>query len=137
MKPTEYLYGRYESERLFDDPEEFFNDEYQDSCAADVDEYLNDLQYPVVLHEFRRMNVGEYSAENRSADMLQNTIEDLDADYGGEEATEPTDAMKAAAFTFWTVMLAEYKVYMCEPTGQTVEFSRDEIEKMIMDGGAK
>lgn len=47
--------------------------------------------------------------------ILEQVIDNLDDEYAGEDATEPTQRMKEAAEQFAQVMREEYRVWQCEP----------------------
>lgn len=51
--------------------------------------------------------------------VLETVLEQLDDEYGGEEGTKPTEAMKAAETAFIEVMRREYKPWLCEPVPGT------------------
>ena len=45
---------------------------------------------------------------------LENLLEQLDDNFGGEDATDPTPAMIEAEKSFLAVMAQEYKVWRCD-----------------------
>jgi hypothetical protein len=49
--------------------------------------------------------------------VLEDVLERLDEEYGGEDATEPTEPMKAIAEAFCATIRAEYGVWQCDGCG--------------------
>ena len=54
------------------------------------------------------------SAESLGDSVLDDLLERLDDEYGGEDETERTDEMKKAATIFANKMLSLYSVWQCE-----------------------
>lgn len=117
-----------------DDPEGFWNAEVyhcddgaerldsmdpHDAVEAELDSrYDQDnptaaLTGTLTVYAFKR---GAISPRNLDADrLLEDVLERLDEEYGDpDEASEPTDAMQAAAVTFLATIRAEYRVWNCE-----------------------
>lgn len=46
--------------------------------------------------------------------FLENFLEYLDDEYDGEDGTDPTETMRAAAIEFVNKIVAEYHVWQCE-----------------------
>ena len=67
--------------------------------------------------------------------MLNKVLDDLDCDYGNpdEDSTKPTEAMWEAALAFARVVVAEYVPWACEPTGEVVEYTREQAKEALGD----
>jgi len=66
--------------------------------------------------------------------FLESFLEHLDDEYGGEEGTDPTETMKAAAKEFVDKIVAEYQVWQCDIVcKKTIKIS-DYIDKEESDG---
>lgn len=128
---NEPLYGFGESERLFGSLDELLEEwvnQLQDD--ATFDEAASNEEWPMKIRVFRRMNHwrSRHSVAYRALDRL---LEDLDEKYGDPEGdpTEPSDAMKRAALAFADAILKDYSPYMCEPTGEIVEITKQQAEE--------
>lgn len=111
----------FEEADLYDCWEESDELRWSDPDEA-VESKLDEMdreQWPeeVTVYAWKRMEVERLP---RLIDFaLQAILDDLDEDYGDpEEATEPTEAMLAAARAFVDAVIAEYTVWRCEPCGQ-------------------
>jgi hypothetical protein len=88
-----------------------------------IEEILDEASGPpadygeVVVVEVAPVNVALYAYS-----VLDPLLNDLDEEYGDPEGepTEPTKAMKQAAAAFVRAVVADYKVWLCEPTGNEV-----------------
>lgn len=113
MSEQTLLWGREDDERLtYTDPDE--------AIEAYIDDYPQDelAEYTVTVCEFRPMKP-KYNGARR---VVERVLEDLDEDYGDPDGdgSRPTPAMLAAAETFIAAVLAEYRGWSCEPTGERV-----------------
>ena len=101
------------------------------SGLADFDRWADEIDWPLVVHEHQPVAV-QWIRWN--GEVLYRLLESLDENYGSlEEATEPTKAMQEAEQAFLRVMEAEYRPWRCEPTGETVRFSREQVRAMFHD----
>ncbi len=81
-----------------------------------LDEELPDT---VTVYGYARMQV-----PLDPACLLERVLEHLDEEHGGEDETEPTDGMKAAAQVFVDAVMKEYTPWACEQvTTQEVRVS--------------
>ena len=86
----------------------------------DKDEYIEDVLLgegedpkELTVVGYKRREIVE--SHNNYADyVLEPLLERLDEEYGGEDYSKPTDAMKSAALDFISVIFSEYKVWQCE-----------------------
>lgn len=93
--------------------------EQLDQTIEDVlDNY--DAGTPVEILVFRKMKVT--GVDRLALHVIEQLLEDLDEDYGdpGDNSTEPTEGMKAAAKAFVEAVVKEYKVWTCVPTGEVI-----------------
>ena len=67
-------------------------------------------------------------AEAIGRNALEDALDNLDNEYGdpGGDITESTKAMKEAASFLGRVVLSEYMPWMCVPTGEVIEVTREE-----------
>jgi hypothetical protein len=93
------------------------------------------MTWPVKVYEFRHVCLTDAKSIKMSAGgVLMDLLENLDGDYGdpdGGDYPEASDAMKAAAEAFVTVVLREFVVWACEETGEVVEVTRHEARGMV------
>ncbi len=120
------FYGYDGQERLVDDPAE---------VVVALIEGERDYQgFPIKVHVFRPMDPFS-DIEKYSKWILDDILETLDDEYGDPDGdhTEATEKMKGAMMELAKVMKAEYKPWMCEPTGEVLEFSRKEAHEIVGD----
>ncbi len=128
---NEPLYGYEDSEKLFDSLDELLEEwVYQRKDDSTLDEAASNEEWPMKICVFRRMN--HWKSRHLLADRtLDRLLEDLDEEYGDHDGdpTEPSDAMKRAALAFADSILKEYTPFMCEPTGEVVEITKQQAEE--------
>ena len=117
MKDKILYYGQEEQEILSSEPEDVVID-----LITREKDYKG---YPIKIYVFKQMEPfkdDEYYAKS----ILDDLLEDLDDEYGDPDGdnTEPTDNMKKASLSLAKVMKEEYRSWMCEPTGEVLEFSK-------------
>ena len=66
---------------------------------------------------------------------MNEVLDNLGCVYGNPDAvpTKPTEAMREAVFTFARVVVAEYVPWACEPTGEVVEYTREQAKEALGD----
>jgi hypothetical protein len=93
-----------------------------------IQDYLDDLLEPGLTREqararlpgtltvtaLRRRTVSESNKQYFADTALDDTLERLDDEYGGEAITHATPRMKAAARAFSDAIAAEYTPWQCE-----------------------
>jgi hypothetical protein len=86
------------------------------------DQHPTPLPETVTVYGFARLEAGPDYADGVARRALETVMEALDEDFGDpDEATEPTDAMRAAARQFVDAVISEYAVWRCdEVTSVTV-----------------
>lgn len=101
------FWGVGDEEILTDDPDEAIRSAL-DALAA--------LPETVELVGYSRMEVHwpGYMADR----FIEEILENLDEDYGGEDPSEPTDTMKQAAEAFIETVVREYVPWACEPVSR-------------------
>lgn len=128
---TQPLYGYADSERLFDSPDELL-EEWVERHEQDTtfDEAAASEEWPMKICVFRRMDhwTSRHILAERALDRL---LEDLDEEYGDHdgEPTEPSESMKRASLAFADSILKEYMPFMCEPTGEVIEITKQQAEE--------
>ena len=64
---------------------------------------------------YAKLKISESEKARYAERILENLLEDLDEEYGGEDYTEPSDKMKEAAKRFMDEFVNEYQVWRCWP----------------------
>lgn len=100
------------------EPDEAVEDRLDSMLSAKTTDVLADLRRDygetVKVYGYKRMKLRNDPNPER---ILEDLLERIDEEHGNpEEATEPTQAMKAAAETFAYVVRSEYVVWACERT---------------------
>ena len=115
------FYGEEGRERLMCDPEEVVMDVFDDL------ETIENFEHPFIVNEFKPMEI-ELSAKwvvEEILEKLDDELGDPDGDY-----TQPTEAMIKSAEALVETIKKEYHVWMCEPTGNKIEYSQEDILKI-------
>ena len=115
-------YGDKGQERLDTDPEDTVRSITEDEGYDD---------FPVKVYVFEPMDaIGEVDVYAKR--ILEDILENLDEDYGDPDGDifEPTQKMKDAALKLAIVMKQEYVNFICELTGEILEYSKKETEEM-------
>ncbi len=119
-------YGYEGQERLVDDPADVV-----DNLVTGEEDYQD---YPIKVHVFRPMEaIG--SPTDYAIRILEELLETLDDEYGDPDGdnTKPTKKMREASLELAKVMKEEYVSWMCEPTGEVLEFSKEDALKIVGD----
>lgn len=138
MNKDDTLYGLLDWEYLKHDPDEAV-EEIVDQAVARVGEPFeitaSHITWPLRIHVFKRRNIGGEGAVNDIARrVIEDTLERLEEEYGdwkSDKEPTPTPAMKAAALAFGRAVVAGYVPFMCEPTGEVIEYTRAQAAKLI------
>lgn len=119
-------YGLIGQECLNDTPEETIIEMFDNEPYEEIEKH----KFPVQIHIFRPTEL-----TLNGEDILTPILENLDEDYGYPD----TDHIKAsakmleAAESLVEIIKKEYKVWICEPTGETIKYSKDEVFNIIKD----
>ena len=130
------FYGLEDWEQLKDAPEEVMDRVIENACkkvGEGFDAIADRLEWPIRILGFKRQDVGgERRALSIATESLTRELDNLDETYMDPDscATEPTEAMKAAALIFGRAIVAEYIPWTCEPTGQTIEYTREQAKEL-------
>ena len=118
---TKY-YGEIGQGRLDSDPEDVVASVFDDL------ETIESYKYPFIVHAFEPREIILY--ENY---FLESIYENLDDEYGDPDGsyTEPTDKVKAKAKELIEVIKSEYTSYMCETTGEKIEYSQKDVLEIV------
>lgn len=102
------------------DAEELFETDPDEAIEAHLDNVVDFRPLPEEITIYGWKKVALEPRRDCLVDLaIEPVLERLDEDYGDpEEATEPTEAMLAATRAFIDAVLADYKVWRCEPCGQ-------------------
>jgi|AntAceMinimDraft_16_1070373.scaffolds.fasta_scaffold15810_3 hypothetical protein len=134
MKKDDIYYGLDGQERLVESVEEVIH-EVLDTAVTHVGESFAEtaagFQFPILVFEFKRMDIGDAKTIGESA--LNYILERLDEEYSNPDGdyTNPTEAMKEAALAFGESVVGGYVPWMCEQTGTVIKVSRQSAEGMI------
>ena len=108
-----------------------------DICVEDVIETLmndscNDIEYPIEIIVFRRMKITKNIKEFANR-FTENILEQLDDEFGNpdDDWTKPTENMIEAGIKFAKVIESEYKVFMCEPTGEILKYTEEMVKEIV------
>lgn len=115
-------YGCKDQERLDSSPDEVVERLMQDEDYS---------EFPIKVYVFRPMDIAK-DENSLSKDILEDIIERLDEEYGDPDGdyTEPTEDMKKASLELAKVILRDYKSWMCEETGEILEYSKEQAKKV-------
>ncbi len=118
-------YGIGGQERLSSEPENVVLELMEN---MDKDEYPT---FPIMVHVWEQMTPFK-DLEKFSNSILEDIFENLDENYGDPDnyGTEQTDTMKKASLEFTKVLANEYHVWMCDPTGEILKYSKEEAMKI-------
>jgi len=140
MKPDDKLYGLADSdEALMDDPDEALERVMENACenpGEPFDATAARIEWPIRVLVYRRMSLSEDDAKRLSEDVLERTLENLDEERSNPDGdpTEPTEGMRAAALAFGRAVVADYVSWACEPTGEFLEFTREQMAEREAEG---
>jgi len=95
-----------------DDVEQLSHSE-QDEAIEYILDGLDELPETLEICGYARMEVKE-SADNLAERVLEDLIENLDDEYGGEEPTEISEKMKNKSKEFVQFILDVYESWQCE-----------------------
>ena len=96
-----------------DEGTEILNYTDKDEAIEYILDGLDELPAKYEICGYARRIMTE-SAESLGDSVLDDLLERLDDEYGGEDETERTDEMKKAATIFANKMLSLYSVWQCE-----------------------
>jgi len=128
----EYFYGLIDSEQLEDTVDDVIEKFIDDNCEVvgeGFDAIADRIIWPVKVLEYRHTTI---SASVVASQVLDYILDKLDEDYGNMDAdpTIPSSTMKAAAKIFAEAVIEDYQVWVCEPTGKIIEYTREEAGKL-------
>jgi hypothetical protein len=132
MKKDDVCYGLEHWERLEMDPESVVERVLENACdkvGEGFDAMAARIEWPIRILVYKRRDIGgESCAESIAASAIEHALENLDEEYGDCDGdfTEATDGMKSAALAFGRAVVAEYVSWTCEPTGEVIEYTREQ-----------
>jgi hypothetical protein len=138
MNKDDKLYGLGHWERLEHDPELVIERVLEDACyevGEGFDALAARIDWPIKILVFRRRNIGgEHRAQMIADDAIEHALEGLDIEYSDPDGdrTEQTEAMREAALAFGTAVVADYVSWTCAPTGEVIEYTREQVEREEM-----
>ena len=118
------FYGYDGQERLSSEPEDVVID-----LITGEEDYQG---YPIKVHVFKPIEIIK-DVESYVESMLDTLLENLDEEYGDpdNDYTEPTEKIKKSALDLARTIKEEYVSWMCEPTGEVLEFSKEDALKIV------
>jgi hypothetical protein len=132
----ERMYGLDGWDTLEDDLDDVVDRAVEDACETaweGAERIMGRMQWPLRVWVYRRMPLP--TPERLAERILTTALNSLDEEYGDPDgrAPEPTPAMQEPAMACAKVILAEYKPWACEPTGEFIEITQAEAQKMVGD----
>ena len=133
MNKNDTLYGLEDQERLDLDPDDVIDRVIDDAASfagESFDAIAERLDWPLKVKVYKRMSLGGVDLTLTIATTaLERTLDDLDENYGDPDGdySDPTEAMKSAARAFARAVLADYVPWACEPTGEVIEYTREQV----------
>lgn len=128
-------YGLDGQETLSDDPWQVLHDLFADSAETageSFDSIADRLAWPVRIFAHKPMEITDFDRQNAADAALDLVLDSLDETYGNPvDASDPTDGMEAAARKFADAVASEYRVWACEPTGRVIEYTREEVRRLV------
>lgn len=127
-------YGLKDWERLETDPDSVVERILEDAChevGESFDAIASRIEWPIRILVYKQQDIGgDTKAELIAIDALESTLESLDETYGDPEGepTQATVAMEKAALAFGRAVVAEYEPWLCDPTGEVIEYTRERAE---------
>jgi len=134
VNKDDVMYGQDGWELLEHDPDMALGRILEEACGMEDKDFnatADRIEWPIRILVFKRMDTGgEGRAQHIAEYVLEMALDNLDQDYGGDEITEKTQAMKDAALRFGRVVVAEYVPWNCEPSGEVIEYTREQVRKL-------
>ena len=114
---SEKCYGIKGQERLCCGAEDVVLEVFEE-CSVE------DFEFPLKIYVSKRQ---EISLSGKS--LLEDILENLDENYGDPDGdlTSPTDEMIRASDMLAEVIKKDYICWMCEPTGEVLEFNMSDV----------
>jgi len=133
MPNDKKLYGLQDQESMLDDDvDEVLGRVMDDACETpgeSFDAIAARIEWPIKVLVYRRMSLDEGDAKRLAENAIERALEDLDEERSDPDgdATEPSEGMKAAALAFGRAVVKDYVSWACEPTGEILEFTREQM----------
>lgn len=126
MKNDVEFYGYGEQDRLDSDIEDTVRIVMEDGDYTD---------FPIKIDVYKPMSIAK-DADTFAKNILEDILERLDEEYGDPDGdgTEPTENMKEASLKLAQVIINEYQSWACVKTGEDIEYSKEEVEKLFYMG---
>ena len=134
MKKDDVFYGLEHWEKLESDLETVTERVLENACykvGEGFDAMADRVTWPIRIFVFKRKAVGgEKCAAAIAYKAIEQAFENLDDDYSDPDgcASKPSEAIKEAALAFGRAVVAEYIPWICEPTGEVIEYTREQIK---------
>ncbi len=118
---------------------EFYGHGEQDRLDSDIGDTVRGIMedgdysdFPIKIDVFKPMSIAK-DADMLAKNILEDILERLDEEYGDPDGngTEPTEDMKKASLALAKVILNDYQSWACEKTGEVIEYSKEEAEKVL------
>lgn len=109
-----------------------------ESCPKDtVEQYLGgfedytEIEFPIKVLVYKQEKLwAEDNLDKYAKGILEDILEDLDENYGDPDdfGTTPSEDMKKASFELAKVIIKDYHVWRCEPMGEVIEYTEEQVE---------
>jgi len=140
MKKDDLCYGLDGWECLEMDPDAAVERVLENACCKvgeGFDVMADRIEWPIRILVFKRRDIGgEACAKIIAERAIGGALENLDEEYSNPDGdyTDATEGMEAAALAFGRAVVAEYVSWTCEPNGDVIEYTRDQIEREECQG---
>ena len=135
MNKGDILYGLAPWEQLEMDPDSAVERVLENACdkvGEGFDAMAARIEWPIKILVFKRRDIGgEARAKSIAESAIEDALERLDEEYADPDGdyTEATEKVKEAALAFGRAVVANYVAWTCEPTGEVIEYTRDQAER--------
>lgn len=128
---SKIYYGLQDQEQLDNDPQTVVDGILEDACEGigeSFDTIADRIEWPIKVLEYKPLTL----SESYVVDMtLDHVLETLDEEYANPDGdgTNPTDDMRTAANRLAKIIIRDYDVWTCEPTGDVLKYTREEVKR--------
>jgi len=135
MKQDDICYGLDHWELLEMDVGSALERVLEDACekvGEGFDAVADRIEWPIRILAFKRRDIGgDAFAVSLGLDALGRALESLDEEHCDPDgaASTPTVAMTAAALALGRAIVAEYVSWTCEPNGEVIEYTREQVKR--------
>ncbi|MFH0899367.1 MAG: hypothetical protein V2A73_01930 [Pseudomonadota bacterium] len=144
---TERLYGLHDDDHLEESAGDVLENVLESACQVPGEPFdaiasriASGIGWPIKIKVFKRMELGgESAAKHLAEDILATALNILDENYGDPDGdpADPSENMKSAALALGRAIVADYKPWACEATGEVLEFTQEQVAATEKEKGRK